>query len=91
MTELRNSAFHTLIIDESTDISIQKMLIVYFKYRVKTEIVCKTTFGGIIKLSECNSISIVIAIKPFYNENGLDLQKMGDVHIRRRICHARKK
>jgi len=76
MTELRNSAFHTLIIDESTDISSQKMLIIYFKYRLETEIVFKTIFGGIVKLSECNSISIVTAVKRFYNENSLDLQKM---------------
>ena len=77
MTELQNSAFHSLIIDESTDILIHKMLIVYFKYRFETEIVCKTTFGGIVKLSECNSISIVTAKKKkIYNENGLDLQKM---------------
>ena len=76
MTELRNSAFHTLIIDESTDISSQKMLIIYFKYLLETEIVFKTIFGGIVKLSECNSISIVTAVKRFYNENSLDLQKM---------------
>ena len=75
MTQLQNSAFHTFIIDESTDISIQKMLIVYFKHRFETEIVCKTIFGGIVKLPECNGISIVTAIKQFYNENGLDLQK----------------
>ena len=76
MTELRNSAFHTLVIDESIDISIPKMLIVYFKYRFETEIVCKTIFDGITKLSECNSISIVTAIKQLYNENDLNLQKM---------------
>ena len=29
-----------------------------------------------VKLSLCNSISIVTAIKQFYYENGLDLQKM---------------
>ena len=76
MSELRKSAFHTLIIDESTDISVQKMLIVYFKYRPKQEIVSKTIFGGIVNLSQCNSISIVTAIKQFYSENDLDLQKM---------------
>lgn len=76
MTELRKSAFHTLIIDESTDISVQKMLIVYFKYRPEREIVCRTIFGGIVKLSSCDSVSIVTAIKQFYCENDLDLQKM---------------
>ena len=50
MIELRKSAFHSLIIDESTDICVQKMMIVYFKYLPETEIVCKTIFGGIVKL-----------------------------------------
>ena len=51
MTELRKSAFHSLIIiDESTDICVQKMMIIYFKYLPETEIVCKTIFGGIVKL-----------------------------------------
>ena len=76
MTKLLNSTFHTLIIEESTDISSQKMLIIYFKYRLETEIVFKTILGGILELSECNSISLVTATKQFYNKNGLDLQKM---------------
>ncbi|XP_078496597.1 uncharacterized protein LOC144752589 [Lissotriton helveticus] len=35
MAELRNALYHTLIIDESTDISVTKMLILYFKFRPK--------------------------------------------------------
>ena len=31
--EFRKSSFHTLIVDESTDISVQKMLILYVKFR----------------------------------------------------------
>ena len=76
MSELRKSAFHTLIIDNSTNISVQKMVIIYFRYRAETEIVSKTIFERIVKLSVYNSISIVEAIKQFYNGNGLDLPKM---------------
>ena len=76
ITELRKSTFHTLITDESTNISVQKMMIIYFKYRLETEVFCKTIFGGIVKSSVCNSISIVTATKQFYYKNGLDVQKM---------------
>ena len=44
MSELRQSAFYTLILDESTDTSVQKMLILYVKYRPQTEIVYKTFY-----------------------------------------------
>ena len=54
MTELQKSAFHTLIIDECTDIYVLEMLIVYFKYRPETETVCKMLFGGVAELSVCN-------------------------------------
>ena len=74
MSELRQSAFHTLIIDESTDISVQKMLM-YVKYRPQTEIVYKTFFAGIVKLIACDSVSIVAAITQFYFDN-IDIQKM---------------
>lgn len=76
MTELRKSAFHTLIIAESIDISVKKMQVVYFKYQPETEIVCRAIFGDIVKLSSCESLSVVTAIKQFYFENDLDLQKM---------------
>ncbi|KII64119.1 hypothetical protein RF11_02546 [Thelohanellus kitauei] len=51
MSEWRKSSFHTLIFDESTDISFQKLLILYFKYRPETENIYKTIFGGIVKLT----------------------------------------
>ncbi|XP_078522998.1 uncharacterized protein LOC144792009 [Lissotriton helveticus] len=37
MRELRQALHHTLIIDESTDISVTKMLILYFKFRPPLE------------------------------------------------------
>ena len=72
MNELRKSRFHSLTIDESTDISVQKLLIVYMKYRPEGEFVYRTEFSGILKLTACDSISIVEAIKSFYADNNLD-------------------
>ena len=40
-TELRASLFHTLIVDESTDIAVHKVLVLYFKYRFPNSLVYK--------------------------------------------------
>ena len=74
MEEMASANFHTLTVDESTDISISKCLILYFKYRVSFEY--KTTFGGIIQLKSCNASSIVTTIEEFYKKYGLELHKM---------------
>ncbi|XP_078518450.1 zinc finger protein 862-like [Lissotriton helveticus] len=76
MTELRQALYHTLIIDESTDISVTKMLILYFKFRPVTSTEHKTQFGGIVKLTSCNAEAITTAVKEFYTANELDLMKM---------------
>ncbi|XP_078530278.1 zinc finger protein 862-like [Lissotriton helveticus] len=76
MAELRNALYHTLIIDESTDISVTKMLILYFKFRPVTSTEHKTLFGGIVKLTSCNAEAITTAVKEFYTANELDLMKM---------------
>ena len=74
--EFHKSAFHTLIVDESTDISVQKMLILYVKFRPVDTFVCKTVFMCVLKLTACDAISIVAAIKQFYADNQYDLHKM---------------
>ena len=61
MEEIAYANFHTLTVDESTDISISKCLILYFKYRVSFEY--KTAFGGIIQLKSCDASSIVTTIR----------------------------
>ena len=74
--EIEAANFHTLTIDESTDISVNKCLILYFKFRPKDCHEYKTFFGGIIHLQACDASSILLAIKQFYQEKKLDLQKM---------------
>ena len=54
-TKLRASLFHTLIVDENTDIAVHKVLVLYFKYRSPNSLVYKTVFGGIIQLAECHA------------------------------------
>ena len=76
MKEIRESEFHTLIVDESTDISVTKMLIIYIKYRPVTSKCHKTVFAGIVKLTACDSRSILAAIQQFYIENNIDLRKI---------------
>nr|XP_006115242.1 uncharacterized protein LOC102444032 isoform X1 [Pelodiscus sinensis] len=76
MSQLRLSSYHTLIIDESADICVNKVLIIYFKFRDAASAAYKTVFGGIIKLSACNAQAITAAIKDFYTLNKLDLMKM---------------
>lgn len=45
------SSFHTIIIDESTDITVSKMLIFYIKFRNIADTSYCTIFAGIIKLN----------------------------------------
>ena len=73
--ELCKSTFHRLIADESTDISVQKMLILYAKFRPADTSVYKTAFVGILKWTGCDANSIVKAIKQFYIDNQLELQR----------------
>ncbi|KII74929.1 hypothetical protein RF11_09855 [Thelohanellus kitauei] len=74
MSELRNSFFHTLIKDEITDISSQKMLILYFNIGQR-QTIYTNIFGERMKLTPRDCISIVTKIK-FNNENKLSFQKV---------------
>lgn len=76
MNSVREARFHTLIADESTDITVHKMLVLYIKFREKDEVHHKTVFAGIIQLSGCSAQDIVDAIVKFYADHGLDLNKM---------------
>ena len=70
------SSFHTLITDESKDISVSKMLIIYVQFRKAEETCYYTMFAGILKLTECSSRAMVAAITQSYQENNLDLGNM---------------
>ena len=76
MSELTNAAFCTLTINETTDISVDKCLILYFKFRPSNFDVYKVIIGGIIQLKACDSTTIVHEIKKFYTKCQLNLRKM---------------
>lgn len=76
MCNVKNAPWHTLIVDESTDITVKKMLVLYIKYREKNDVNYKTVFGGIIQLTACTAHDTVQAITQFYSKHGLDLQRM---------------
>ena len=78
MQSIRQATCHTLIIDESNDISSTKMLISCIKYCTANDcrLMTKTVFAGIISLARCDSHSILEEIKIFYTTNNLDIQKM---------------
>ena len=73
---VKNAPWHTLIVDESTDITVHKMLVLYIKYREEHDVNYKTVFGGIIQLAACTAHDIVQAITQFYSKHGLDFQRM---------------
>lgn len=76
LTELRASSFHTLIVDESTDIAVHKILILYFKYRAANSLLYKTVFGGIVQLTECNAPALETAIRRFYNDHQINIHRL---------------
>lgn len=73
IVELQKAPFHTLIVDESTDITINKMLVLYFKYREHESVDYKTVFGGIVQLTGCTAASLETALRKFYCDHNLDI------------------
>ena len=76
LKELRESSLHTLIVDESTDISVHKMLILYFKYRSPNSSNYKTVFGGIVQLTACNAPALEKAITKYYSDHEIDINRL---------------
>uniref|UniRef100_A0A1B8Y9W5 HAT C-terminal dimerisation domain-containing protein n=1 Tax=Xenopus tropicalis TaxID=8364 RepID=A0A1B8Y9W5_XENTR len=76
MADIKLATYHTLTVDESTDISVNKYLILYFKYRPVNSKEYRTSFGGMLQLEACDATSIVTAVREFYGKHKLDLNKM---------------
>ena len=62
-TELRTSLFHTLLVDESTDIAVHEVFVLYFKYRSPNSLVCKTVFGRMIQQAACHAQVLEQAVR----------------------------
>ena len=52
------------------------MLVLYFKYRSPNSVVYKTVFSEIIQLTACHAHALEQAIKEFYNEHEIDLNRL---------------
>lgn len=76
LESVRNAQVHTLIVDDSTDITVHKMLVLYIKFREENQVAYKTVFAGIVQLAGCSAQHIADAIIKFYMHHRLDLQKM---------------
>ena len=78
MQSIRQATCHNLIIEESKNISSNKMLIMYIKHCTADDcrLMTKTVFAGIISLARCDSHSILEEIKKLYTTNNIDIQKM---------------
>ena len=62
---------HTFVVDQNTNVSTAKMLILYAKFRPRNDTNYKTVFAGILQ-----SAAIRAVIKHFNNLNHIDMQKM---------------
>lgn len=76
MESVRNANVHILIVEESTDITVHKMLVLYIKFRKQIQVTYKTVFARIIQLAGCSAQHIADAIIKFYMDHRLNLQKM---------------
>lgn len=77
--ELKNDIgdeFYSIIIDESTDITVLKYLGIVIKYYSKTNKKIVSTFLHLAQLTTCNADALVDAILNTLKEYGLDEQKM---------------
>ncbi|KAJ4441525.1 hypothetical protein ANN_11381 [Periplaneta americana] len=74
-----DSGHFSLLIDESTDISVVKLLAVCIVYYSKQQHTIVSTFLGIVELEQGNADCIVSAIKSLLSDYGLDIKQMRGV------------
>lgn len=74
-----DSGHFSLLIDESTDISVIKLLAVCIVYYSKQQHTIVSTFLGIVELEQGNADCIVSAIKSLLSDYGLDIKQMRGV------------
>jgi len=69
-----NNLFFSILIDESTDISVSKHLIVYVKYLDNWE--PKTSFLGLVRVDSCDAASITKSLIGYLMKKDLNLKLM---------------
>lgn len=66
----------SLLIDESNDITVTKLLGIAIRYYSKSKKKIVVTFLDLVELSDCDSTGICDALKRSLKNNGLELQKL---------------
>lgn len=69
-------SMYSILVDESTDISVTKLLAIAIIYHSKTSDRIVSTFLSLAELEKCDAESIVAAIKYTLKEINLDLKKL---------------
>ena len=70
---MQASPFFSLLIDETTDVSILKQMIIYGRYICKGE--AKIRFLGVVELPDGAAVTITDALLQFCGEMELNIQK----------------
>lgn len=73
--DIGNSKF-SLLIDESNDISVTKLLGIAIRYYSEGKKLVVVTFLDLVELRECNADAICHALKDSLKRNGLELQNL---------------
>ena len=75
MTELNQSAFIGICIDESTDRATKKHLALIASYGF-SDAVCKTVFMDCVSVPDGKALTVVNAVKTVITKFGLDISKV---------------
>ena len=67
---------HSLLLDESNDVSVTKMLGILVIYYSTNSGHVVSTYLGLVQLDQCNAESIVLALKRFLADKKLDLKNL---------------
>ena len=67
---------YSLYLDETTDVSVTKLLCVCVKYRSLTQGKFISTYLGLVEIIDANAVGISDAIVKFLTETGLDIKNM---------------
>ena len=73
---LRNTRFHSLLVDESNDVSTKKNLLIYFQFVNTKSRKLEVKFMKVLPLKECDAKSISKEIIDFLNQSLISLEKL---------------
>lgn len=76
LEETIGDSYYSILIDESTDISVLKFLGISIMYMDKNLKQIISTYLSLVQLESCDAQAIVTAVKVTLNSKGLDLQKL---------------